>query len=153
MLKRARWAFLGALVLAGAIVVGEFPLSDLVRARAEVAAAGAELSRLRHENSSLSGQVAKLQNGSTIAEVAHRQYGLIEPGEHEEIVMPGSDSGAKVGGAGASGPAAPLDASTIPRSDLVPSDAALSPPASHGSAHEGFWQRFLHRLEFWNASS
>ncbi len=162
MLRRARVLFAAAVVASVFVVLTEVPFSELLHARGAVAAASAELDRLRHENGALSAEVGDLKNGSTIEQIAHEEYGLVSPGEGSVVVMPASEgSQGRRGGSGKTGKtgepgeaATPLGATTIPKSDLVPSDSPLS-PANEGSRtprhHESFWKRLLDRLEFWKA--
>jgi cell division protein FtsB len=152
VLYRARIAFVMAVVLGAIVLFVEFPIGQLVQARGAVASSSAQLSRLQSENRTLANQVRELQEGSTIEQVAHEEYGLVEPGQRSIVVMPGAGAGA-VGGRGPTGASAPLGSTTIPKSDLVPTDASLS-PAGGGrvSGGGGFWGRVLDRLEFWKAS-
>ena len=155
MLGRARLVFGLAVLVAGIILLTQFPVGSLVNARQSAATASSQLSKLKAENQALAAQVRGLEKGSTIQQIAHQEYGLIEPGQRSVVVMPGGNTGGRVHGEGATGAASPLGSDTIPRSDIVPSDAQLNPdPSSHGSqGGASYWQRLLNRLEFWKASS
>lgn len=155
MLRRARITFVAALVVGALVLASELPFSEILHARAAVASASTSLSKIDATNKSLATQIEGLKQGSTIEKIAHEQYGLVEPGEKAVVVMPGGRSGARVHGGGATGPATPLGSETIPKSDLVPTDSALSPGAPERVGHGGggFWQSFVHRLEFWRASN
>lgn len=148
-LGRARLVFLSALVVACGVVVAEFPVSSLVAARDAVSRSAGELRALRSENKVLGSEIARLDSAATISELAHRQYGLVASGQETVVIIP------PAGAAGRSTVGeAPLDATTIPASDLVPSDAELAPTGDlspHGAA--SFWERVLDRLEFWKGSS
>ncbi len=148
MVRRARLVLLAAVVLAAVVLGIEFPFGQLVHARAAVATTTAELAQVRRADRQLAGQVRDLASGSSIQQVAHADYGLVGRGQQSVVIMPGSRSG-RVHGRGAS-----LGTSTIPSSDLVPSDALLDPSAPRPSARPAasFWQRLLDRLEFWKAS-
>jgi hypothetical protein len=158
VLYRARMAFLVAVVVGAIVLVTEFPLAGLVHARATANATAAELTRMRNENRALSIQVHQLRLGSTIQQIAHQEYGLVEPGQRSVVIMPGGGAGgsASVGGRGPTGASAPLGSTTIPKSDIVPSDSSLSNGVLGGGTTAGaggsFWQRLLNRLEFWKAS-
>lgn len=155
MLGRARLVFGLAVLLAGFILVMQFPVSGLVHARASAVAASSQLAKLKAENHVLSSQVRDLEKGSAIQQIAHEEYGLVDPGQRAVVVMPGGTTGGRVRGQGSTGSASPLGAQTIPKGDLVPSDAQLNPdPPSQGSQGGGsYWHRLLNRLEFWKASS
>jgi cell division protein FtsB len=147
MLRRARLLFLLSAVAALVIVATELPLGSLMRARSQGATAAAELAKVRQENHLLASEVAGLKKGSTIEQIAHQQYGLVKAGQKSYVVMPTARAG-DTGGAG------PLGDHLIPPSDLVPSDASLSPPSTSASVpgeSGGFWHRLLNRLEFWKA--
>ncbi len=147
MLRRARLLFAFSLLAAVALVATGFPIGQLVHARAAASAAASQLSRVRQENRTLAEQVRQLQSGSVIEQIAHEDYGLVLPGQRSYVVMPsgGRSTATRAGD--------PLAAQPVPPSDLVPSDAALSPspPARGPEAGQSFWQRLLNRLEFWKA--
>ncbi|MGO9197563.1 MAG: septum formation initiator family protein [Acidimicrobiales bacterium] len=155
MLRRARLFFLAAVVVAGVVLATEVPIGDLVHARAAVADAAHVLAKVRSENRELSAQIHELKQGSTIQQIAHEQYGLIEPGQRSIVIMPGGGSTGSVRGHGSTGETAPLGQSTIPKSDLVPSDSQVAQVGAGqgGGGGRGFWQRVLQRLEFWKASA
>lgn len=167
MLSRARLVFFASLVLAGLLLVLELPLGQLMGARSSAATTAAELAKVQAENKRLSNQVRDLQRGATIQQIAHEEYGLVEPGQRTVVVMPGSAIGTGTGhGTGHAtghgmtaarvrgGSSTPLGSHTIPQSDVVPSDALLAPPpgAKGAGQGQGFWQRVLNRLEFWKGS-
>ncbi|MHB1987717.1 MAG: FtsB family cell division protein [Acidimicrobiales bacterium] len=165
MLSRARLVFLVAVVLAGIIVATELPVGELLHARAAAATASVELAQVRRENKSLSEQVRDLREGASIQQIAHQQYGLVEPGQASIVVMPGSSStglpgsGRRAKSQRVEHTNSPLTSATIPKADLVPSDAQLSPAPVVGGRHSGsssagggFWQRVLDKLEFWKAT-
>lgn len=152
MLSKARLVFVLAVLAAVVVLVTEFPLGELVTARSASSAAAAELSQVRQQNRALEALVHDLKKGSTIEQIAHEEYGLVEPGQRSYVVMP---SAASTGGKAGPEAATPLGSSTIPRSDLVPSDSSLSPgpgAAKDPEAGESFWRRLLNRLEFWKAT-
>ena len=156
MLYRARIAFVVAVVLGAILLATEFPLAGLVHARATANATAAELSRIQTENRTLSNQVHDLRQGSTIQQIAHQEYGLVEQGQRSVVIMPGGGNTGSVRGHGTSGPSAPLGSTTIPKSDIVPTDSSLSTGVGGGGSGAGsgggFWQRLLNRLEFWKGS-
>lgn len=147
-LRRARLALLAAFLLAAVLLATEVPISSILSTRSAVASTGLQLAQLRRENTALKGDLHALGTGSTIMQIAHEEYGLVGRGQSSVVVMPGGSAGSSSGAGGTS----PLSSRTVPKADLVPSDAALQPPATP-AAHEptSYWQRLLHRLEFWKA--
>jgi len=147
VIARARLLVLVALILGAVIIATEFPLGQLLRGRAAVAQASAQLSRLQAQNRALAADVASLHEDATIARIAHANYGLVAEGERSIVVLPSPSAGAGEG-------TGPLDSTTVPRSDLVPTDAIVSSTPSRGGEpvkREGYWSRLLQRLEFWKA--
>jgi hypothetical protein len=116
-----------------------------MRSRASLSAATAQLSELKAQDHALDGQLASLHQDATIAGIAHAEYGLVTKGQKAVVVLP--SPGASSGGS------APLSASTVPTSDLVPTDAIVSPSSGGGVSvkRPGFWSRLAQRLEFWKA--
>ena len=159
MLYRARILFVAAVALAAIILATQFPIGELVHARAAVASASGQLAKIRSENRSLANDVRDLQKGSTIQQLAHQEYGLVEPGQRSVVIMPGSGSSASVRDHGSTAASAPLGSTTIPKSDIVPTDSLLAPASAGVSGGGGgggsggsYWGRVLNRLEFWKAS-
>jgi cell division protein FtsB len=148
MIRKARFALLTSVVAAAVIVGVQFPLSELWHEHSAVAAASRELAGLERADSNLQRQVAALKNPSTIARLAHQDYGLVGPGETYEVVLPSAND-ARSG-------ADPLADNRLPPSQLVPSDATIAapdtgPPGSSGSG-QSFFSRLVQRLEFWKAA-
>ena len=150
MIGRARILLLLALVAGIAITATEFPLGQLMRGRAEVAQATQQLTQFQGQNRALASAVRSLHQDGTVSRIAHQDYGLVAKGQRSVVVLP-----SRVPGAGAHGDGSgPLSATSVPKTDLVPSDAIVSPtsPAtSTAPKPPGFWERVLHRLEFWRA--
>lgn len=146
MIGRARIALLVALIAGIVITATEFPLGQLMRGHAAVADAGHQLSELQARNRALAGEVSSLHRSGTVARLAHQDYGLVAKGQRSIVVLPSR----AVRGTGDS----PLSSTGFPKSDLVPSDAIVSPSgggAGKGKKVAGFWERVLQRLEFWRA--
>jgi len=150
MIGRARIALLVALLVGLVITATEFPLGQLMRGRAEVTEAGQQLKRLQAENRALAAEVRSLHQSGTVARIAHQDYGLVDRGQVSVVVLP-SARAARDAGAGSG--AGPLSSTGVPKSDLVPSDAIVSPSPGAGPRRKtaGFWERVLQRLEFWRA--
>ena len=148
MTRLARAGFVVSLVLALLIVGKEFPFDPLLHGHSAVAASSRELASLEQADKSLSQQITKLEQPATVGSIAHAEYGLVPPGQSYEVVLPGA-------GRHSSGQD-PLADNPLPRSAIVPSDAAVSsPPGTAGepSTAPSFWSRLMARLEFWKASS
>lgn len=147
MIRRAQLVLCGAIVLAAVIVGTQLPLGQIFGQRASIARETAELQQLQAQDAALSAQVHSLGQPSTVAVIAHQQYGLVYPGQISYVILPEATSA----GRSQSGP---LSSVTIPKSDLVPSDALIAaaaqpaPPASP-DGHTGFLGQVLQRLEFW----
>jgi cell division protein FtsB len=150
VIGRARTALLVAVIAGMVIIATEFPLGQLTRGRAAVADASQQLSLLQAQNRALSAEVTSLRQSSTVARIAHQEYGLVGKGERSIVVLPSSPP---AGDSGTGPSAGPLTSTGVPKSDLVPSDAIVSPSAgtSHPDRTPGFWERVLQRLEFWRA--
>lgn len=146
-IHRARLLLVAAAGLSLAIVVVELPLSTLVHQRSAIAAASERLGAVQTENGRLAGQVASLSKPSTVAAIAHGEYGLVKPGQIAYTILPPRGRGAP--GALAAGP--------VPREDLVPPTASPygSAPAAGVAARRGpqpgLWNRVLDRLAFWRS--
>jgi hypothetical protein len=145
MIVRARAVLAVAFIVGIVIIATEFPLGQLMRGRSSLAAATVQLAELKAQNRALAGQLASLHQDATIAGIAHAEYGLVAKGQRAVVVLPTPGS--------SSGSSAPLSASTVPISDLVPTDAIVSPGAAGGvvAKRPSFWSRLAQRLEFWKA--
>ncbi|MDA8038578.1 MAG: hypothetical protein M0Z69_05345 [Actinomycetota bacterium] len=149
MIRRARLALLAAVVVSIVVIVTELPLSALLRERSAVARSAGELAALRRTDAALAQQVAELRRPSTVARLAHEDYGLVSPGQAYEAVLP-SPGESRTG-------SDPLADSPLAHSLLVPSDATIAAPATAASGRvdpsRSFWSKLADRLEFWKAAS
>ena len=145
MIRRARLTLCAAIVLAAVIVGAELPLGQLLQGRAAIASSSAQLGKLRDTDSDLSAQVRALSQPETVARIAHEQYGLVRPGQEAFVVLPGPGPG---GGSGS-----PLASVTVPKGDIMPSDAIVGGGQGTSTAAplpgSSFVRQFLGRLEFW----
>lgn len=143
-LYRARLALLAAALFAGAVVVAEFPLSMLLHQRSQIALVSAQLGQLQSRNAGLAGDVKALSQNSTVAEIAHEEYGLVSPGQRSYVILPSNGSPA----------ANDLSVSEIPPRDLVASTPAVATaPRPSTVRGPGLWSRFLTHLEFWRSGN
>jgi len=123
------------------IVVAWFPARELVRQHEELSAANSQLSLIAQRNASLSADISALSAKSTIAAIAHEEYGLVRRGQTSYVILPAAGSAAADG---------ELTAPSIPPQDLIeaPAGSPRSIPAASG-AGGAFWSRFANHLEFW----
>jgi hypothetical protein len=149
MIQRARLFFFVCVGIAGLIFATSFPLTTLFGGRSTASAERGQIATLQATNSQLSSEVHALSNPATIGRVAQAQYGLVTPGQQSIVVLPGAKG---TPGASAAGGSDPLGVGPVPASDLLPSDAILSPSVPAPSAHRaapGLWHQVLSHLEFW----
>ncbi len=143
MIARARLLLVAAFIAGIVIVATEFPLGQLMRGRAAMSEASSQLSRLQAQNRALTAEVVSLHQDATVARIAHAEYGLVSKGQRSVVVLPLPSAGS-----------GPLGATTVPRSDLVPTDAIVNPAVGGDGKvvkRVGFWSRLVQRLEFWKA--
>lgn len=133
-------AFFGALVL----VALEFPFHQLMSQRAQISEAAAALSAVESHNATLRGDIAALSKTSTIASIAHQEYGLVQPGQRSYVILPN---------AGAKQNMNPLTALAIPAEVLGStsgSSSVATKPIEVSAPKGSVWIRALRRLEFWH---
>jgi cell division protein FtsL len=139
-----RWVLLGAVLCAAVIVVAWFPARELLHQHDELGAVNGQLATLAKRNASLSADITALSSNSTIAEIAHEQYGLVRPGQASYVLLPAAGSAAANGA---------LTTTSIAPQDLIaaPVDEPRAAPTSSASAVAAgsFWSRFSAHLEFW----
>ena len=157
MIRRARLFLLVAGVVAGLVLVTNFPLSALLHERSAVAAENAQLTALRAAGQALSAEVHALSDSAGVARLAHQDYGLVSPGQRSIVVLPGP-AGTRAGGVAphsAVSPVGSLADGPIPASDLLPSDSMLGPASVRIGGLRvkgpGFWSQVINRLEFWHS--
>lgn len=139
-LRRARAALAGACCLAGALLVVELPLGQLVQQHSQLASVDRQLAAVSRANAHLRGAIAALRQPATVGAIAHQEYGLIQRGQKAYAILPSAGSGASL-----------VARTTVPRADLVPT--SVSPyPTANGPAPAltgGLWRRVVDRLAFW----
>ncbi|HVC26397.1 MAG TPA: hypothetical protein VND23_11635 [Acidimicrobiales bacterium] len=148
-LYRARVALLASVGLATALLVVELPVGEIMHQRGQLSVVSSELARVDAGNATLSADISALRRVSTVAAIAHAEYGLVRRGERAYTIVAPDASGAVAAG---------LVQHRIPVVDLViPSADALLATARHrsrssvdGASTTGsLWSRALDRLEFW----
>jgi cell division protein FtsB len=138
-----RWVLLGAALCAAVIVLAWFPARELIRQHDELGAVNGQLTTLAKRNASLSADITALSSNSTIAAIAHEQYGLVRRGQTSYVILPA------VGSAAANGA---LTTASIAPQDLIAAPIDEPRATTTGSAAAGagsFWSRFSSHLEFW----
>ena len=88
MIGRARIVFFAGLIAAIVIVATEFPLGQLMRARAALAQGSSQLRALDTENRQLPDRSLAAPRDSTVARIAHQDYGLVKRGSDPSCVLP-----------------------------------------------------------------
>lgn len=88
MTRRGRWVLAGflAALLAGFGLL--FPTGALIHQGHELSGATRQLAKLRAQHSSLTAQAKALDTDSYIAYLAHRDYGLVAPGQEAYVILP-----------------------------------------------------------------
>jgi len=142
-LHRSRQMLIVAVI--GAIALGaiEFPLRQLMNQRSQISQAAAELQAVNSHNAILKQDISSLAKSSTIASIAHQEYGLVQPGQRSYVILPNAHAMQNMN---------PLT-SSIPVEDLgATSGAATSSgtPAVIARPKGSLWGRILLRLEFWH---
>jgi cell division protein FtsB len=139
---RSRWVILGSTACALVIVIAWFPARELVSQHEELTAANAQLSSLAQRNASLAADISALSSNSTIAAIAHEQYGLVRRGQTSYVILPAAGSVVANGG---------LTTPSIAPQDLIeaPVGSPRVTPSAVVSGAGGFWSRFANHLEFW----
>ena len=146
-LYRARLALVAATLVAAVVLATQLPLGELLHQRTQLSAAASELSVVEAHNRQLSGDVALLRERSTIATIAHQEYGLVLPGQRAYVVLPAQARGATSSGL--------LDAGRLPAIDLVAGDTAALAGTGIGAGPAAarpagsLWSKVFGRLAFW----
>ncbi|MCL4314031.1 MAG: septum formation initiator family protein [Actinobacteria bacterium] len=144
---RHAWVTFGiACCVALVILVVSFPFHSLIEQHTDIARYANEVKLLDQQEQALNSEVKNLQSPGYIAELAHRDYGLIKPGEKEYFVAPLP---------GTSGPntAVPhqLDG-TMPPGSAASKASVNSTDSAKATTKLSLWARVLRRLEFWKSS-
>jgi cell division protein FtsL len=133
-------ACLGAIVL----VALEFPIHQLMGQRRQITAAASALAAVESHNATLRSDIASLSKSSTIASIAHEEYGLVRPGQRSYVILP--SRGAMRSVDPASSLSIPVEA--LGSTSGAPAAASVT-PAPARVASGSLWARMLTHLEFW----
>ncbi|MGD0381276.1 MAG: septum formation initiator family protein [Acidimicrobiales bacterium] len=170
--RRARSMLIGAIVLAGVVLLTSFPIEGLLTQRSALSGAAHELSTVQAENNSLARQVSDLRNPATVNAIARLDYGFVPKGQRVFDILPAPDpSGATSSGSGQVPLSGPPVAPGSARSQALigvttPPGGVGTPSATTGGRSGGsgavvtgqspeppephsYWGRVLRSLEFW----
>lgn len=162
---------IGAIVLAGVVLLTSFPVEGLLTQRSALSGAAHELGTVQAENQSLARQVSDLENPATVNGIARLDYGFVPKGQRVFDILPASNpSGTASSGSGEvplSGP--PVVPGSARSQALIgvtaPPGGAGTPTAATTGARSGgsdavvtgqspephsYWGRVVRSLEFWN---
>lgn len=65
-----------------------FPTGTWLHQRSELASVSQQLAALHSQDSSLAAQAKALQTQADIAYLAHKDYGLVAPGQEAYVILP-----------------------------------------------------------------
>ncbi len=82
------WFAVGAVVLAGALLLMVLPTRTYLQQRSRAAALEHQLSEAEARNAELQARVTLLDTPAEIERIARQQYGLVKPGEQAYAVLP-----------------------------------------------------------------
>ena len=133
-----------ALVTAGAMLVGWFPLAALWHQQSQLDATAAQIAAIRHQQAALLLQAQSIDTKSAATQLAREQYQLVAPGQSLIQVLPGDGTGIvsqSTGDPGLQPLVAPSSVSTLVTNQ--------SPTGLTRSPSQAFFSRLLRTLEFW----
>ena len=143
-LYRARISLFAAIGLASALLAFELPIAELLHQKSELATVTSQLNAVDGRNRALSADIGALRQSSTIASIAHAEYGLVNPGQISYALLPSSN--------GARAASGTLGDTSISAVDLVVPAATpvdISDAAKAAPTGPGLWSQVENRLEFW----
>ena len=159
--RRARLAFVGALVVSAIVLFAWFPASSLLSQRSSLAGAEAELGALHKQDAALAQEKKNLSDAGEIGRIAREQYQLVSPGQQAYQVLPPSGAAAAgtpyAGDPGSDGPVTPSATPELPPGGVTTTTTSAAAHPHAGATHPvptpapsgGFVSRMVHTLEFW----
>jgi cell division protein FtsB len=134
--RRARLVFITCVALGVLVLATNFPVSELLSQRQELASASADLRQVSAADRALATEARGLEQASTVEELAHEEFGLVRAGAkaYDLLPPPGQEPGAGTGGSSLYSPPVVPDG-LLPRSGFL--GAAGSTPRSTASAAGG----------------
>lgn len=149
-MRRAVWALLAAVTVAGVLLLFVFPARTFLAQRRALASTSERIAVLAKENAALSAKVARLKTPSEVAKIARERYGLVRPGEKAYALLPpaaqATTKPAEAGGNRVGGGSSAAASSRSGATSGAPTATAVG-QASHRSRARP--SRFWRRLEFW----
>lgn len=88
MTRRGKWALAGLMAVLLAAFVALFPTGTWLHQRSELASVSHQLTSLKSQDASLAKQAKALQTNSDIEYLAHKDYGLVAPGQKAYVILP-----------------------------------------------------------------
>ncbi len=139
-MRRAVWLLAVSVVTVGALLLFVLPTRTLVDQRHEIATIHRQIAALDAENAALRARATALQQPAGIERIAHRELGLVMPGQKAYAVAPS-----------ASGAVAQTGEGSLSQTGLGTSSA--SPPARVGASgspsRRGARHPWWRALELW----
>lgn len=157
--RRARLALIGACGFAAVVLLTSLPLRTWLRQRSDLASTARTVAHLAQIDKNLANEAKTLSSPSAIANMAHREFDYVEPGQKAFDVVPaGSASGgvsvghvnlqapvSVPGSGGAAGVATSVSGGTG-----AARTGSTSTTDRTGGTGGGFWSRVTRTLEFWS---
>jgi cell division protein FtsB len=139
-----RWVFALAVVTSAVMLAAWFPLSTLWHQQKQIDATANQIALIRQQQRTLAREAKSISTKAAATLLARQDYQLVAPGQSLIEVLPGSHSGAAVGGDPGFQPlVAPSSGSTL-------AGPLHSTAATHRSTLGGFASRLVRTLEFWH---
>ncbi|HZD65554.1 MAG TPA: septum formation initiator family protein [Acidimicrobiales bacterium] len=88
MTRRLLAVIVASVVLIGVAFVTVFPTGTFLHQSHELAQTQRQLSRLQAQDRALRARAHQLTSNAQIARLAHRDYGLVKPGQEAYVVLP-----------------------------------------------------------------
>jgi cell division protein FtsB len=166
-LRRARLAFVGAIVVSAIVIFAWFPAGSLLSQHSDLHGTEAEISALHAQDAALAQENKNLSDAGEIGRIAREQYQLVSPGQQAYEVLPPSGAtatgAAYAGDPGSVGPVTPSATPELPPGGVTTTtttEPGSTPAATHAAASDshpaapstssgGFASRLLNALEFW----
>ena len=165
-LRRARLAFVGAIVASAIVIFAWFPAGSLLSQRSNLQGTESEINALHAQDAALAQENKNLSDSGEIGRIAREQYELVSPGQQAYEVLPPSGATSTgtpyAGDPGSDGPVTPSATPELPPGGVTTTtttEPGASPAAVHAASTThphatstssgGFVSRMVHALEFW----
>ena len=166
-LRRARLAFVGAIVASAIVIFAWFPAGSLLSQRSNLQGTESEINALHAQDAALAQENKNLSDSGEIGRIAREQYELVSPGQQAYEVLPPSGATSTgtpyAGDPGSVGPVTPSATPELPPGGVTTTtttEPGSTPAATHAPAGDthpvststssgGFVSRVMHALEFW----